>query len=616
MRDVSIEFPAGTVTAIVGDNGAGKSTLVKMLCGAVHPDRGHLALRRRGGPLRDPGGGPGGRHRHRVPGPRPRRSPQRRREPVPRSRAGALVGAGALARPRRDASGGDRRARRPARSASPTCAARRARCRADSARVWRSPAPCTRARCVLVMDEPMAALGLQEQGRVSEPHRAPRRSGSDPADRQPQPRPRLPPGDAHRRDAPRRASSPCARRRRPTAARSSTSSAAWIDAGVHRRAPRSRDRRHVPVVVVVGAGPAGLTAAHRLRQRRLRRHRARTGADVRWADPHRAPRRRSLGRHRCRLAGQLLSRHARACSTSSGCGTCCRRCSCAAAATCCSTDGSVPTPNSIRRIATTRAARRRSTRPRFFAYMAGLLVRSDAATSASTSTTTPSAPSTSCGGWVSAARDRVVRPNFEGPFFARLEEMSAALVRVVAALPVDRHVLPRRRGHGRAVAAPRRRRSTCAPASRSSGSRPAATTSSSITAVATERFDGAIVAVPAPVAAAHGRAEHRPGVDRRRRVRHRTCASTPPAAAGGSPAAASTCSPTTSSPPSRSGAARSGRGGRCPPTGNGRSCALRRRRAPRCSTSRPTSVTRAAVGGGAGRSTHGCSTSTTPTSCS
>jgi ABC-type sugar transport system ATPase subunit len=35
VRDVSIDFPAGTVTAIVGDNGAGKSTLVKMLCGPI-----------------------------------------------------------------------------------------------------------------------------------------------------------------------------------------------------------------------------------------------------------------------------------------------------------------------------------------------------------------------------------------------------------------------------------------------------------------------------------------------------------------------------------------------------------------------------------------------------
>ena len=44
VSDVSIAFPAGTITAIVGDNGAGKSTLVKMLCGALHPDRGHLEL--------------------------------------------------------------------------------------------------------------------------------------------------------------------------------------------------------------------------------------------------------------------------------------------------------------------------------------------------------------------------------------------------------------------------------------------------------------------------------------------------------------------------------------------------------------------------------------------
>lgn len=44
VRDVSIEFPAGSVTALVGDNGAGKTTLVKMLSGVLRPDRGHLEV--------------------------------------------------------------------------------------------------------------------------------------------------------------------------------------------------------------------------------------------------------------------------------------------------------------------------------------------------------------------------------------------------------------------------------------------------------------------------------------------------------------------------------------------------------------------------------------------
>lgn len=44
VSDVTIEFAAGTITAIVGDNGAGKSTLIKMLCGAIRPDSGHIEL--------------------------------------------------------------------------------------------------------------------------------------------------------------------------------------------------------------------------------------------------------------------------------------------------------------------------------------------------------------------------------------------------------------------------------------------------------------------------------------------------------------------------------------------------------------------------------------------
>lgn len=44
VSDVTLEFPAGSVTALVGDNGAGKSTLIKMLSGVLKPDRGHLEV--------------------------------------------------------------------------------------------------------------------------------------------------------------------------------------------------------------------------------------------------------------------------------------------------------------------------------------------------------------------------------------------------------------------------------------------------------------------------------------------------------------------------------------------------------------------------------------------
>ena len=44
VEDVTLEFPAGTVTAIVGDNGAGKTTLIKMLSGVLQPDQGQLEV--------------------------------------------------------------------------------------------------------------------------------------------------------------------------------------------------------------------------------------------------------------------------------------------------------------------------------------------------------------------------------------------------------------------------------------------------------------------------------------------------------------------------------------------------------------------------------------------
>jgi ABC-type sugar transport system ATPase subunit/ribose/xylose/arabinose/galactoside ABC-type transport system permease subunit len=44
LRDVSVEFYAGEVHAILGENGAGKSTLMNVISGAVHPELGEIWL--------------------------------------------------------------------------------------------------------------------------------------------------------------------------------------------------------------------------------------------------------------------------------------------------------------------------------------------------------------------------------------------------------------------------------------------------------------------------------------------------------------------------------------------------------------------------------------------
>jgi ATP-binding cassette, subfamily B, bacterial len=44
LRELDLEFPAGTSTAIVGLNGAGKTTLVKLLCGLYQPTSGRISV--------------------------------------------------------------------------------------------------------------------------------------------------------------------------------------------------------------------------------------------------------------------------------------------------------------------------------------------------------------------------------------------------------------------------------------------------------------------------------------------------------------------------------------------------------------------------------------------
>lgn len=44
LDDVSVQLPAGSVVALVGENGAGKTTLVKLLCGFYQPTSGRITI--------------------------------------------------------------------------------------------------------------------------------------------------------------------------------------------------------------------------------------------------------------------------------------------------------------------------------------------------------------------------------------------------------------------------------------------------------------------------------------------------------------------------------------------------------------------------------------------
>lgn len=54
LEDVNFRIYPGETVALVGDNGAGKSTLMKILCGAVQPDAGTVAVDGKPVTLRNP----------------------------------------------------------------------------------------------------------------------------------------------------------------------------------------------------------------------------------------------------------------------------------------------------------------------------------------------------------------------------------------------------------------------------------------------------------------------------------------------------------------------------------------------------------------------------------
>ncbi|MET0908462.1 MAG: FAD-dependent oxidoreductase, partial [Ilumatobacteraceae bacterium] len=167
----------------------------------------------------------------------------------------------------------------------------------------------------------------------------------------------------------------------------------------------------------------------------------------------------------------------------------------------------VPTPNSVRRILTTKLIGP-ADKARFFAYMARLFSTQRGALAVDAGRDARGAVD-ELRPMGDAARDRIVRPNFEGPFFARLEQMSATLVRSwLRCLSVGTffHVDGGMDAPWRHLAAELGVTTGVDVASLSvEGAGVTVTAGGSTT-----RYDGAVVAVPAAVAATLVDPAHRP----------------------------------------------------------------------------------------------------------
>jgi oxygen-dependent protoporphyrinogen oxidase len=168
----------------------------------------------------------------------------------------------------------------------------------------------------------------------------------------------------------------------------------------------------------------------------------------------------------------------------------------------------VPTPNSVRRIAAT-SLLGPVDKLRLFAYMARLFVTQRGNLNVDLDHDGERAVD-ELQRMGARGRDVVVRPNFEGPFFARLEEMSAALVRSwlrCLAAGTFFHVAGGMDAPWRQLAA----RLTVRTGAIVENVTPRDDAVEIRHGGGVERFDAAVIAVPAPVAATMVGAEHRPG---------------------------------------------------------------------------------------------------------